>query len=192
MKIKLYHGTTTKHLGKILKQGITPRHNRPSNWDKHPSRNDMVYLTNAYAIWFAQVATKENESPVVLEVLADEKRLYPDEDFLEQATRSLSNWQEFHRENTLAEKTKMFRDNLLDDWQDQTNKSLQHLGNASHKGTIKLKNILRYVVLNKDPLFAFGDPSITIQNYFILGPKYRKQCLVDMWQEPIAKEVIVI
>ena len=70
MKIKLYHGTTTKHLDKILKQGITPRHDRPSNWDKHPSREDMVYLTNAYAIYFAQVCCdwEAGESPVVLEV----------------------------------------------------------------------------------------------------------------------------
>jgi hypothetical protein len=193
MKIKLYHGTTTKHLDNILKQGITPRHDRPSNWDKHPSREDMVYLTNAYAIYFAQVCCdwEAGESPVVLEVLVDEKRLYPDEDFLEQASRNLTaeHWVEFNK-NSIETKTSIFRQDLLN-WQDQYQSSLNNLGNACYKGTIKPKNILRYSILS-DCLktWEHGDPSITLMNYMALGEKYRHRCEVEAWEKPISEEVI--
>ena len=51
----------------------------------------MVYLTDAYAAYFALSSTNiRRERPAIIELdldLLDQSRLYPDEDFIEQALR---------------------------------------------------------------------------------------------------------
>lgn len=63
MSLILYHGTSSKYLPSILREGIKPRKlTRQSNWKTTiESRNDMVYLTNAYALYFAICSLRQKK-----------------------------------------------------------------------------------------------------------------------------------
>ena len=123
-KVTLYHGTSTKYLDDILSKGITPRHNKGiGNWSGNPSHPLMVYLSDAYPVYFAQQSVNaynekncdsEKDEPVVLEVIVDTKRLYPDEDFLEQYHRIAPQWKDAVEKTTMQERTIYFKQNLLD------------------------------------------------------------------------------
>jgi len=176
--MKLYHGTTAAKLGDILEKGIQPRGDRPGNWEEFPSRDDLVYLTNSYALYFAMSATVGKEDFLLLEVEVDEDRLLPDEDFLEQATRG-KRYELGFADNvgidddmSMEEATLAFRDEL-ETFQYLAQESLQRLGNASHMGTIQPHQIKRWATIS-DPSFVFMfDPTITLMNYGIMGPFYR-------------------
>ena len=184
-KVTLYHGTSTKYLDDILKQGIKPRYDKESIWEDNPSRPDMVYLSSAYAVYFSQVASNRlGGKPVVFEVKVDTKRLYPDEDFLEQITRVDPEWKD-----TLSlgmeERTAWFKNNMLE-YKISYSDSLGALGNACHKGIIKPKNIIRYSILDESKILDYSDPTITLMNYQILGGRYRKLSQKTMWEEPLS------
>jgi hypothetical protein len=92
--MKLYHGTAERHLPAILRDGLKPRGKRKGNWSHSIESNaDAIYLTNAYALYFAHSATdpKDNgDRSVVLEIdtsKLDSFWLVPDEDWLEQVSR---------------------------------------------------------------------------------------------------------
>ena len=86
----LYHGTTSRHLDSIREHGLLPRYDeRPTRWDENPSATDRVYLTNAYAVWFAWTAAEAGEKGVVVAVDVEEEDLVADEDYLAQ-----TNWQD--------------------------------------------------------------------------------------------------
>ena len=184
-KVTLYHGTSTKYLDDILKQGIKPRYEKESIWEDNPSRPDMVYLSSAYAVYFSQVASyRLGGKPVVFEVKVNSKSLYPDEDFLEQITRVDPAWKD-----TLSlgmeERTAWFKKNMLD-YKTAYADSLGALGNACHKGIIKPKNIIRYSILDESKILEYSDPTITLMNYQILGGRYRKLSQKTMWEEPLS------
>ncbi len=187
MKIKLYHGTSTVYLPMIKKHGLIPRYNSKSNW-KTKSRPDMIYLTSAYPIHFAEHAINEHGGkPVVLEVEVDVNRLYPDEDFLEQATRGMSDegnggsdeevkrvkkgrlWNNL-KGLDMEQRTKYFRDKL-EHYKHHYEDSLRGLGTCCHKGIIKTKGIIRHVIPNKKTR-AMSDPSIHIDNFRVLADYY--------------------
>lgn len=170
--MKLYHGTSAKHLDKILEKGIEPRGRRKGNWKEFPSRKDMVYLTNAYAPFFAIQGAKGNEKALVLELdleKIDETRLYPDEDFVAQviAMQSGRDLEDVHDEI----KT------MLEGYQHCTMMSLDGLGNCSHKGVISGKSVSRYCLIDcvkrPDLSIMSMDPSISLMNYKFCGSKYR-------------------
>ncbi len=186
--ITLYHGTTTKYLDHILKQGITPRYkNNIGNWKDDPSREDMVYLSDAYACHFAYVtAGEQGGDPLVLQVNVNNKRLYPDEDYLEQFTRLDPEWKSTVENTTMSFRTKFFKDRLLD-YKDYYEDSLRFLGNVCHKGIIKPKNIIRYSILDDDKVLQYSDPTITLKNYMFLGDRYRELSRSTMWEKPLSK-----
>lgn len=190
-KVTLYHGTSTKYLDDILAKGITPRHDKDSNWSDNPSHPLMVYLSDAYPVYFAQqsVEVEGDDEPVVLEVIVDTKRLYPDEDYLEQFTRIDPEWQNTVEATSMEYRTKWFKDNLTD-YKEHYVGSLYGLGNCCHKGLIKPKNIVRYSILDHDQILHYSDPTITLQNYQILGGKYRMISEKTMWEKPLSKESI--
>jgi len=194
-KITLYHGTSTKYLNDILSKGITPRHKKESNWSGNPSHPLMVYLSDAYPVYFAQqsVEAEGSDKPVVLEVIVDTKRLYPDEDYLEQFTRIDPKWIEIEEQfgymKSMEERTKWFKDNLTD-YKDHYEGSLFGLGNCCHKGVIKPKNIVRYSVLDYNQILNYSDPTITLQNYQLLGGRYRMISEKTMWEKPLSIESI--
>ena len=177
MKKILYHGTSTKYLDKILKKGLTPRKSLgvKSNWDAE-SRDDMIYLTSAYAPYFAQACVGSNGGdPLVLEVEVESNNLYPDEDFLEQYLRNKN-----ITKGDIHERTKFYKDNL-EVFKHYTKKSLNGLGNACHKGIIYPKRIRRYVVLDARKIIMYSDPTITRANYTILGHHYNEICSEYIW-----------
>lgn len=88
--MRLFHGTSTEHLDQILADGIQPRSvtGRPSNWEGDvPSRTDLVWLTTAYAVYYAVEAAGDDHDPVLVEVdFAKLPDIFPDEDFLANQT----------------------------------------------------------------------------------------------------------
>jgi hypothetical protein len=68
--MKLYHGTSLRHLKSISDKGLVPRGARPSNW-KAASHDGSVYLSNAYALYFADQAQLDDEGLLLVEVETD-------------------------------------------------------------------------------------------------------------------------
>lgn len=166
--MRLYHGTCARHLERILDRGLEPRRRRKGNWKEFPSRPEMVYLTTAYAPYFAISAAKNNMA-LILEVEPDPANLYPDEDFISQvlAFQSGKSLEEVHR--------KVVRN--LEGYRHHSRDSLEGLGNASHRGSIPSSRISRYCLLDSNlrpelAMFAL-DPSISIMNYRFCGARYR-------------------
>jgi len=177
----LYHGTSGANVEKILKEGIRPRGKRQGNW-KVESRFDSVYLTNLYAPYYAIMAFDEDDSPLeraVFEVDVDEQRLFPDEDFLEQASRG----KDVCPLTDQTERTIWYRDRLNGfghHWKD----SLEHLGTVSHYGAISVESICRVATfgMNKHPwvVCEMGNPTITLMNHRLFGARYRMLTAVCM------------
>lgn len=171
--MKLYHGTSARHLRRILESGIQPRGKRKSTWE-HASRPDAVYLTSgAYAVHFAKNAVRGSEDVLIVEVeitCLTYSQLVPDEDCLEQVTRTCPEWSHIGR--TMAARTKWFRDRLHEfqaHWAD----SLKCLGTCAYLGNIPQAAITQAITIrNTHPILWLVDPSISILNYQILGPQY--------------------
>jgi hypothetical protein len=171
----LYHGTSSKYLSRILSQGIKPRGTqRRGNWETYPSRHDFVYLTTAYAPYFAWNAAdvRNGEQALIVEVDSQrlpETRLFPDEDFVAQAISQTEG-------RPLSEVHPKVRDTILY-YGDLASASIQHLGNVAHRGVVPPEIITRYATIDlkkqRDLAWACCDPSISTINYRLCGSKYR-------------------
>lgn len=169
--MRLYHGTNEANLSKIKLHGLRPRQRRKSQWKEYPSRPDMVYLTTAYALYFA-LNSKGKSRYMILEIESDEldqNKFFPDEDFIAQKLA----WQEKAK---LSDIHLDIRDNLeayQQYWQD----SIDGLGNCCYKGTIPFSAIKRICFLEPNTRMYIEimavDPAISILNYTLLGSKYR-------------------
>ena len=170
----LYHGTSATVARKAVTEGLKPRGKRKSNWEV-ASRNDLVYLTTAYAGYFAAAASNKDLWGIVEVDSAklDDARFLPDEDFLEQATRTA---EPDLPARSMKIRTKFYR-TVLETYQKHWTMSLEHLGNCSYKGTIPPDAVTRVVLFDaeKSPEIAsvFVDPCISILNYRFCGEKYR-------------------
>lgn len=170
--MKLYHGTSSKHLPSILKNGLVPRgsNNKRSNWNHTiKSRAGFVYLTSAYAGYFAFCSTKKKEKGVILEIdtdKLDEKLFFPDEDFLGQIVHSQ------RKDGDLIKQTHEI-DIIAN--QHLWKKSVEMLGNCCYKNVIPITAITRYVEIDNkrsDILWAVADPTISIINFRFCSYKY--------------------
>ncbi len=179
--ILLAHGTSATNLEAILRDGLVPRGDHPSLWDACPSAPDRVYLSDAYAFYFAQhsAGADEAEDLLVVEVEVPMESLLPDEDFLGHITgpphelaRSLPDL----RERTLA-----LRDWILEEptdvQLDLTEGSLRYMGCAAHLGPIAPPCIRRLAKIPADQVTRIVlqefDPVISPANYRFLGPTHR-------------------
>lgn len=131
----------------------------------------MVYLTTAYAPYFAMMAEGEGR-PVVLEVdttTLNADAFYPDEDFVAQAIREKTGL-------PLSEIHGAVRDSL-DEYKEFAAASLAALGNAAYRGAIPPQAIVRVCVVDyeKQPasMMTACDPCISPLNYRFVGEKYR-------------------
>lgn len=176
----LAHGTSSKNLDDILKNGLVPRGEKVSCWEECPSHPDRVYLSNAYAFYFAHNFIKDDEDALIVEVDVDQKNLYPDEDFLGQVTDNATF--NLPSDATLIDRTMWIRDRLEDMPRAKriyyADMSLENIGNASHEGPIPVSRIRRMArIPGKDcvrlVLMEF-DPIIATINYRLLGENYRK------------------
>ncbi len=171
---KGYHGTSTATLDDILENGIRPRSvTGKSNWDKFKSRDDMVYLTTAYPLYFAfnAMASPEAEKCVVIEVdinKLEKKKIYPDEDFLAQVIAEVQG-------ETLERVHPVIRMNL-EKYRNAWRESLKNMGSVCHKGHIQVEAITRYAVVDvkhqAQLVHSCLDPTITYMNYQIMGSYY--------------------
>jgi len=168
----LYHGTSSKLLETILLGGLKPRGRKKGNWESFPSRPDMVYLTTAYAPYFAINSSKKGEKALILEINFSKLEflsLYPDEDFIAQAISMQQgrDLEEVHEE--VREELEGYQHCLAD--------SLNGLGNCSHMGIVPPSAISRYVLLDCDQRKDLGmtclDPCISLMNYRFCGNRYR-------------------
>lgn len=169
----LYHGTTSRHLSRILSQGIEPRgKRRKGNWDSFPSHPDLVYLTTAYAPYFAWHAARKGEKAMIVEVdgsrIAD-SCLFPDEDFVSQCVSKTER-------RPLSEVHPKIRDTIFY-YGDLAAASIEHLGNVAHRGAVDPAAITRLATIDlekrRDLAWACMDPSISLVNYKFCGGKYR-------------------
>jgi hypothetical protein len=181
--MKLYHGTSERAARLALQHGLLPRDESgvESNWEDNPSGEGYVYLTAAYASYFALSACEEGERCAIIEIDTDllpceDDYLVPDEDFLEQATRGQELPEEWGVNGASMEaRTKWFRENLYrfgHVWK----QSVEGLGNCAHEGAIPPEAITRVVYFDfaKNGLALMAvDPCITLLNYRLCGNKYR-------------------
>lgn len=184
--MKLYHGTSESVARLALTEGLRPRSDRgeaESLWAGHPSSADHVYLSAAYAPYFAAHATEAPDRMAIVEIDTDllpdgEDSLVPDEDWLEQATRGQEIPEDWSLPaDDMAARTAWFRDRLH--WFAHLwGKSVEGLGNCAHEGTIPPEAITRVSFIDpattpKGILFMVSDPSISLLNYRFVGAKHR-------------------
>lgn len=183
---RLFHGTTEAHLPAILKDGIVPRDpGSMGNWEHTICSNEgCVYLTDAYALYFAFCATPiesfnkdaSGARAVVLSLnvrALDERSFLPDEDFLGQALPRGED-PRFKGRNVL-EVTKEIDGR---DYRHAWLASLRFLGTVAHEGPIPAHAITRIAFIKPEPqlILAGHDPTITLDHYRILGERYRAFC----------------
>lgn len=170
----LYHGTTGDRLASIQANGIRPRGRDKSRWQMASGR-DRVYLTDAYAPYFALNEFSPSAPPIVFEIDADKLDaglFMADEDFVEQATRGGD------PQGSMQERTRYFRNNMrrLTDANPHLTAalSLEKLGTCAYEGVIPPEAITQVMVIDKPGPFALTfDPMIMLANYRICGPEYR-------------------
>jgi hypothetical protein len=182
--MKLYHGTAERRLPTILSQGLQPRGRRRGNWQHSIlSSPDAVYLTQAYALYYAWQATDTKDKADRLAVLEidtdklDPDLFAPDEDWLEQVSRKQNGPGVAPIDKPMRYRTKWYRQRLMNyapHWQD----SLAGLGNATYHGTIPASAITRIAFVdqktNADLVMSAGmDPTISLMNYHFVGGRYR-------------------
>jgi len=173
----LYHGTSSKNLFSILNNGISPRNENSSTWEDYKSRKDCVYLTTAYALYFAINACKNGEKAVIIEIdesLLDKENMYPDEDFISQILQQ----QEKDLPLNLIHQYVL---NNIDKYKNLWKDSLNGLGNCAYKGIIPIECINRICVIDLNNIhkywLMYNDPSISILNYKFVG-KFKYQNMI--------------
>lgn len=188
--MRLYHGTSSRHLDTILEHGLVPRGDTPSNWPAASSA-ERVYLTNAYAMYFAQSSRKDrSEDLLVVEIdtdlLSDLSRLQADED---------SAWFVWHKGSMPARfcppftmtdnyEQAMHFSGILDELSEYGighEMSLELIGNCSHLGTIPpsaITKMVRYSASDGPWWIAFHDPIVSPLNFRFNGSEYRATQLV--------------
>jgi hypothetical protein len=184
--VKLYHGTSAHIARQALTNGLLPRSESGAdgNWEHTcPSNPELVYLTSAYAPYFAMTATEPGELWGIVEVdtdLLDEYDFLPDEDFLEQASREQELPEDWGINGaSMEDRTQWFREHL---WQFRHlwEKSIEGLGNCAHEGVIPPEAISRISLYDStsNPSLSMMamDPAICLMNYRFCGEKYRALC----------------
>jgi hypothetical protein len=189
----LYHGTSAAFLPEIRKDGLVPRGKKKSNWSHSPSRTDCVYLTDAYAPYFAVMADdKKQEGCAIVEIDTDrlmfrDSFLLPDEDALEQVGRGHDSVP-----GDMGARTRWYKKNLTKyNGKGQWILSLKALGTCCHYGEIPVEAITRIAVTdpkkNADLLMQW-DVSVTLTNYRLLGDSYKRQMAL-LFHDPVPEPV---
>lgn len=168
----LYHGTSERHAELIIKEGLAGRKYTvmPSNFTEHPSHEEMVYLSNCYAPYFAAHTSQQDGRWAIIEVDVTEENLLPDEDFLEQTSRHQQTV-----DGTLQERTRAFKKDLRN-YDHLALESLMHLGTVAHDGRILSSEIQRVAFFDSSKNMYLAimamDPTISILNHRIMGRHY--------------------
>ncbi len=190
----IYHGTAERNVEAILERGIEPRWEKKGNWSHvdYNSNPSQVYLTDVYSPYFAAMASQEGERHALIEVKLirlDYNWLRPDEDALEQATRStqapaiaLDRFPFLpEKGQDMFSRTIWFRERL-EAFKHLWKASLTTLGTVGYRAVVPQDAITKVVLFDpkKNPCMALMqlDPSITIMNHLIC---YRKYAALTDW-----------
>lgn len=189
--MRLYHGTSAATGRIIMEHGLHPRsvtegEEGKGNWEHTiPSNPECVYLTTAYAAYFAINAMGDDEKEIaIVEVESDDLDpdfFRPDEDFMEQASRNATLEGDgfdglIECGDDMNKRTEWFRDN---GWKfgHMWEQSIESLGNCCYEGGIDASDILRvsFVDVTKAASMATMamDPTISLLNFGIMQGKYR-------------------
>lgn len=152
----LFHGTTLESGKLIEKQGFIP--DKKYNW-KIKSKKGFVYLSSAYAPFYAMTAKSKSKIRALVKVEVNTEYLYPDDDFIMFALKKPKYTQrELNKIN-------------LEDYKDLWVHSLNYLGNVSTKPeNIKIIGITYF---DASKLILVCDPIISPMNYKFMGNYYR-------------------
>jgi len=196
--VLLYHGTTESAAKAALEKGLKPRESAgvESNWEECPSSPHHVYLTSAYAGYFAMASCKSGERWAIIEVdttKLDKSDLFPDEDFLEQASRNQELPDDWGvNELPMNGRTEWFRNNL-ESFQHLWEDSVKHLGNCSHFGQIPAAAITKVAFIDPEECLQMtmlvSDPMITLMNFKVCGNQYRAMTRWFIGEEVDAGEI---
>ena len=151
--MKLYHGTSYRNLAGILRGGLRPRRDSKHKGNHAAtvaSPDDRVYLSDIYGVHYACHVGSGEGRAVVLELEIDPKalgrRMLPDEDFLEQSTRT-AKVKGLPQNADTAERVAWFRDHAHE-WQGVWLESLKELGTCAVTGGVPASSISRYAVID--------------------------------------------
>jgi hypothetical protein len=171
----LYHGTSLAAWEAIVRAGeLVPRGAAEGNWSHTVvSHEAAIYLSTAYATYFAACATREESKGVVIEIdvasLAGEQ-LCCDED-----AYALLDLKHKHAGRHLAELVEQAKLELPTGLE-YAKASLELMGNCAYLGSIPLSAVTRAVSIDWDanPELAHTalEPVISPQNFRFLGDFY--------------------
>lgn len=180
--MKLYHGTTARHLENIQDRGLVPRYKKRGNWSKTVKSNPRaVYLTPGYGIHFAEAACRSKKDDLLIcEVDTDhlvDAFLAPDEDFLEQITRNDPSFATVPGTEPwdMKKRTMWFRQRALEQWQHMWQASVEHGGTAAYYGDIPPFAITRYAIIPRScqHIRFASDPVPGPRNWQFMGGYYK-------------------
>ena len=154
--MKLYHGTTVESARRIKREGF--KYGVKYNWaGKIKSKKGYIYLSLAYAPFYAMAAKSSSSKRAIVKVEVNKKNLYPDEDFL------------FFTSIGMGVRDPKFD---LSQYKRMADMSLRYLGNVcALPKDIKVVGVREF---DAKRLFLVCDPTITPINYQIMGRYYRK------------------
>ena len=159
--ITLFHGTTAASAGGIQKEGFVP--DKKYNWDV-PSKEGFVYLSTAYAPFYASIAgqacKRATYKLALIKVEVDTDNCFPEDDFIMQA---------------LGKKT-FTQDDLteieLEAYEKYWDLSLKRLGNvAVYPEDAHIVGVRFFG--GKDLIYRC-DPVIGPMNYLVMGNYYKR------------------
>lgn len=170
-----FHGTSSENLASIARSGVLPRRHSKINNYKHTvgSNPSAVYLTDAYPLHFAMQATKGKEPLAILEFDPEKVsvNIQADEDALEQSFRGND---DLPGEWTMKQRTIYYR-KRAHNYSGEL--SMRVLGTCGHKGIIPANFINRVALIEHATavllVMSFADPTITILNNRLMGPRHR-------------------
>ena len=157
-KVVLYHGTSVEAANKIRQSGFIT--DASHNWDVH-SKPNFVYLSKAYAPFYAMTAKSKNENKrAIIKVKVDLDKLYPEDDFI----------------MYVLGKPRYTQGELdiinLEDYKGLVSESLKYMGNAcAYPEDIQIVGITEF---DSRRLMMVCDPSISPINYKVMGTYYER------------------
>lgn len=154
--MELYHGTTAANARKIKINGFQ---DLKKNWEVQ-SKNGFVYLSTAYAPFYAMSSCKREYKLALIKIEVDKDSLFPDDDFVMLALGK--------KMYTQAELDKI----ELEDYSHLSDKSLEYMGNAA--AYPKDCEIIGMREFDGKNLITKCDPIISPMNYMLMGNYYKR------------------
>ena len=154
---ELYHGTSVESAKKILEEGFVP--DKKYNWSVK-SKKGFVYLSKAYAPFYAMNAKSKSRKRAILQTCVPEDKLFPEDDFL----------------MFFLGKPKYTQEELdkvkIEGYKNLYKASLKYMGNASAKA--KDIRVMGSREFDATGLIMKCDPVVSPTNYMICGKYYEE------------------